>query len=130
MWRFLFQPALLVHFALVFPERRGWIWPKLAITYAIPTALLTLHIFIASGTLDFLPAVSTRYWLDKVELGNLGIYFLIAAGIFLVSYRRAPSGDSAAAAEVGHGRHFRRDDSRSCFSTSFPTSSAWFLRHG
>src|SRR5271154_2408377 len=87
----LFQPALLVHFALVFPERRGWIWPKLAITYAIPTALLTLHVFIASGTLNFLPAVSTRYWLDKVEQANLGIYFLVAAVIFLMSYRRAPT---------------------------------------
>ncbi len=87
----LLQPALLVHFALVFPERRGWIWPKLALTYAIPAALLTLHVFIASGTLDFLPAVSTRYWLDKVEQANLGIYFLVAAVIFLMSYRRAPT---------------------------------------
>src|SRR6202012_3095975 len=87
----LFQPALLVHFALVFPERRGWIWPKLALTYAVPTALLTLHVFIASGTLNFLPAVSTRYWLDKVEQANLGIYFLVAAVIFLMSYRRAPT---------------------------------------
>src|SRR6202041_2039543 len=87
----LLQPALLVHFALVFPERRGWIWPKLALTYAIPSALLTLHVFIASGTLDFLPAVSTRYWLDKVEQAHLGISFLVAAGIFLMSYRRAPT---------------------------------------
>jgi two-component system NtrC family sensor kinase len=88
----LLQPALLVHFALVFPERRGWLWPKLVAAYSIPTALLTLHAFVASGTLNFLPAVSTRYWLDKVELATLGIYFLVAAGIFLLSYRRAPSG--------------------------------------
>ena len=88
----LLQPALLVHFALVFPERRGWLWPKLVATYSVPAALLTLHAFVASGTLNFLPAVSTRYWLDKVELANLGIYFLVAAGIFLLSYRRAPSG--------------------------------------
>src|SRR5271170_7159155 len=88
----LLQPALLVHFALVFPERRGTLWPKLAATYALPALLLTLHIFIASGTLNFLPAFSTRYWLDKVEQANLGIYFLVAATIFLFSYRRAPSG--------------------------------------
>src|ERR1700689_719308 len=88
----LLQPALLVHFALVFPERRGTLWPKLAAVYALPVALLTLHIFIATGTLDFLPAFSTRYWLDKVEQANLGIYFLLAATIFLFSYRRAPSG--------------------------------------
>jgi two-component system, NtrC family, sensor kinase len=88
----LLQPALLVHFALVFPERRGTLWPKLVATYALPAVLLTLHAFIASGTLNFLPAFSTRYWLDKVEQANLGIYFLIAATIFLFSYRRAPSG--------------------------------------
>jgi two-component system, NtrC family, sensor kinase len=88
----LLQPALLVHFALVFPERRGVLWPKLVATYAPPAALLALHIFIASGTLNFLPAFSTRYWLDKVEQVNLGIYFLLAATIFLFSYRRAPSG--------------------------------------
>ena len=88
----LLQPALLVHFALVFPERRGTLWPKLAATYALPAALLTLHIFIATGTLNFLPAFSTRYWLDKMELVNLGVYFLVAAAIFLFSYRRAPSG--------------------------------------
>ena len=88
----LLQPALLVHFALVFPERRGWLWPKLVAAYSAPAALLALHAFVASGTLNFLPAVSTRYWLDKVELATLGIYFLVAAGIFLLSYRRAPSG--------------------------------------
>jgi len=86
------QPALLVHFALVFPERRGWLWPKLVATYSVPITLLALHAVVASGTLNFLPAVSTRYWLDKVELATLGAYFLVAAGIFLLSYRRAPSG--------------------------------------
>jgi two-component system NtrC family sensor kinase len=88
----LFQPALLVHFALVFPERRGRVWLKLLATYLPPVALLILHVFVAFGTLDFLPAISTRYWLDKVEQANLGIYFLAAAIIFLQSYRRAPSG--------------------------------------
>jgi len=88
----LLQPALLVHFALVFPERRGWLWPKLVALYAPPVALLTLHVFVAIGTLDFLPAVSSRYWLDQIEIANLGVYFLVAAGIFLASYRRAPSG--------------------------------------
>jgi len=88
----LLQPALLVHFALVFPERRGSLRPKLALVYAVPAALLFLHISMATGALDFLPAISTRYWLDKVELANLAIYFLVAAVIFLLSYRRAPSG--------------------------------------
>src|SRR5271156_2263301 len=88
----LLQPAMLVHFALVFPERRGTLWPKLALVYSVPAALFTLHIFIATGTLDFLPAFGTRYWLDKIEQANLGIYFVLAAFIFFFSFRRAPSG--------------------------------------
>jgi two-component system NtrC family sensor kinase len=88
----LLQPALFVHFALVFPERRGTLWPKLVAVYSLPAMLLTLHAFIATGTLEFLPSISTQHWLDQVELAYLGAYFLVAAGIFLASYFRAPSG--------------------------------------
>src|SRR6202522_4005736 len=88
----LLQPAMLVHFALVFPERRGRLWPKLVAVYSVPVALFVLHAFIATGTLDFLPSLGTRYWLDKVEQVNLGIYFVLAAFIFFFSFRRAPSG--------------------------------------
>ncbi|MGA7624647.1 MAG: ATP-binding protein [Candidatus Acidiferrales bacterium] len=88
----LLQPALLVHFALVFPERRGTLWPKLAAIYSLPVALLALHVFVATGTLDFLPSIESRNVLDTCELLYLGTYFLMAAGIFLASYFRAPSG--------------------------------------
>ena len=88
----LLQPALLVHFALVFPERRGTLWPKLAGVYTVPAALLTLHAFVATGTLNFLPSISSREFLDTIELLYLGVYFLSAAAIFLASYLRAPSG--------------------------------------
>jgi two-component system NtrC family sensor kinase len=88
----LLQPALLVHFALVFPERRGTLWTKLAAVYSIPAGLLTLHAFVATGTLNFLPSISSREFLDSIELLYLGVYFLTAAGIFLASYLRAPSG--------------------------------------
>ncbi|MDR3721832.1 MAG: ATP-binding protein [Candidatus Acidoferrales bacterium] len=88
----LLQPALLVHFALVFPERRGSLWPKLAAVYSVPVALLALHLSVATATLDFLPAISSREFLDTIELLYLGVYFLVAAGIFLASYFRAPSG--------------------------------------
>ncbi len=87
----LLQPALLVHFALVFPERRAP-WPKLAAVYSLPAALLILHTFIATGTLDFLPSIGSRIILDRIELLYVGVYFLLAAGIFLASYLRAPSG--------------------------------------
>jgi len=88
----LLQPALLVHFALVFPERRGLLWPKLIAAYTIPTALLALHVFVATGTLDFLPSLASQQLLDQLEYFTLGVYFLLAAGIFLASYFRAPSG--------------------------------------
>lgn len=85
--------ALLVHFALVFPSRRvrnlGW-W--IGLTYAVPTSLLLLHISIASAALDLMPSVNSRVFLDQLEFGYLGAYFLIAASIFLFSYKRAPSG--------------------------------------
>jgi two-component system, NtrC family, sensor kinase len=88
----LLQPALLVHFALVFPERRGALWPKLAAVYSLPAALLTLQIFIATATLDFMPSPGNQDFLDTIDLVYLSLYFLIAAAIFLASYFRAPSG--------------------------------------
>ena len=60
--------------------------------YSLPAALLTLQIFVATGTLDFLPSIESRNFLDTVDLFYLGIYFMIAAGNFLASYFRAPSG--------------------------------------
>ena len=96
-----------MHFALVFPERRGALWPKLLGVYSVPAALLALHIFVATAMLDFLPSIGSRDFLDTVELFYLGVYFLLAAAIFLASYLRAPERRAAAAAEVGHGRHVR-----------------------
>jgi two-component system, NtrC family, sensor kinase len=83
------QPALLVHFALVFPERRSTLWAKLAAVYSIPAALLALHVFVARS---WLGTIATRIALDKIETAYVGVYFLLAAGIFLASYLRAPSG--------------------------------------
>jgi two-component system, NtrC family, sensor kinase len=88
----LLQPALLLHFAVVFPERKGLLRPKLAAVYSVPAALLALQIFVATGTLDFMPSISSRQLLDQIDLLYLGSYFLLAAGVFLASYFRAPSG--------------------------------------
>ena len=88
----LLQPALLVHFALVFPERRRSLWPKLAAVYSLPVAMLALQIFVATATLDFLPSISNRDFLDTMALVYMVVYFLMAASIFLASYFRAPSG--------------------------------------
>ena len=88
----LLQPALLVHFALVFPERRRRMWLKLLPVYGVPAVLLLLHIFVAASLLDFVPSLSAAITLDNLEKFSLGCYFLLAAGILLASYRRAPSG--------------------------------------
>src|ERR1700680_2864758 len=88
----LLQPALLVHFALVFPERRGRLGPKLLSVYILPAILLFLHVSVATQFLDFLPSLESRNLLDQYDLGYMALYFLLAAEIFLLSYRRAPSG--------------------------------------
>ena len=91
----LLQPALLVHFSLVFPERRsprGVLAAKLAGLYALPAVLLLLHVAVATGSLGFAPSARARIFLDRIEHGYLGVYFVVAALIFLLSYRRAPSG--------------------------------------
>ena len=89
----LLQAALLVHFAVVFPNRRVrnqkfWI----ALTYLVPVAILLLHISVATAALDLMPSISSRVFLDQLEFGYSGLYFLIAAFMFLFSYRRASSG--------------------------------------
>ncbi len=92
----LLAPALLVHFAMVFPERSiarsFWhrIW--LVAAYALPLALLLMHVDVATDVLGFVPSLPARVALDQLELGYLAAYFLLAAGIFLRSYWRAPNG--------------------------------------
>jgi len=89
----LLQPALLVHFALVFPERRRKLWAKLSVVYGVAALLLAMHIAVAkAGSLAFLRTVANSETLDAIELGYMGACFLIAAAIFLLNYFRAPSG--------------------------------------
>ena len=88
----LLQPALLLHFAAVFPERKGPLLPKLVAVYSVPAILLALQVFVATGSLDFMPSIGSRELLDQIDLLYLGAYFLLAAGVFLASYFRAPSG--------------------------------------
>ena len=91
----LLAPALLLHFALVFPGRsegtpRSLF--KLAFVYLPPTALLLIHLAVASNSLGFVPWLGARVQLDKIELSYLGLCFLLAGAIFYRSYRSAPSG--------------------------------------
>ncbi|MGH9686148.1 MAG: ATP-binding protein, partial [Candidatus Acidiferrales bacterium] len=86
------QPALLVHFSLVFPERRSSLLAKLTAVYSLPLALLATHVMVAKAWLDFMPSVTSGIILDRIETAYVGAYFLLAAGIFLASYLRAPNG--------------------------------------
>jgi two-component system, NtrC family, sensor kinase len=97
----LVAPALLVHFALVFPERA---FPErhvarragrrfLALTcYLPPIVLLAIQIYVALGTAGFVASFPARVALDQLELAYLGVYFLVAAAIFLRSCWLAPNG--------------------------------------
>jgi two-component system, NtrC family, sensor kinase len=91
----LLQPALLLHFALVFPERRPtrkWSGAILAAIYGLPAVLLALRLLVGLRELGFTPSIDARRLLDRFDLVYLGIYFLLAAVVFVRSYRRASSG--------------------------------------
>ncbi len=85
----LLQPALFLHFVLVFPEKRNFVkkhgW-TVALVY-LPGAVLLVRHFLA---LRFLQASEMLRWnLDRLQMGYLAIFFVIAAGILWHSYRRA-----------------------------------------
>jgi len=91
----LLQPALLLHFALVFPERRPasrWKGTVLAAIYGVPAVLLLIRVMVGLQELGFMPSLEARKLLDRLDLACLGIYFLLAALVFVNSYRRASSG--------------------------------------
>jgi two-component system, NtrC family, sensor kinase len=91
----MLAPALLLHFALVFPERAeaaARSFSKLALVYGPPAALLVFHVSTALNALGFVPWLGSRIMLDKIELSYLGIYFLAASIVFYKSFREAPSG--------------------------------------
>jgi two-component system NtrC family sensor kinase len=92
----LLQPALLLHFALVFPQRGSATFGSAArralLVYAPGALLLALQISISQGWMDFWPSLGARIVFDQIRLAYLGAYFLLTAGIFVRSYWRAPSG--------------------------------------
>ncbi len=91
----LLAPALLLHFALVFPERTESSrksFMKLGVVYAPALVLLVVHTLAASDAMGFVPTTRSRVALDQLELGYLGLYFLAAGLIFNWSYRTTRSG--------------------------------------
>jgi PAS domain S-box-containing protein len=91
----LLQPALLLHFAMVFPERRPASKGRgaiLAAVYGVPGVLLLVRLLVSLRELGFMPSIEARNALDRLDLACLAIYFVLAAAVFVHSYRRASSG--------------------------------------
>ena len=91
----LLAPALLLHFALVFPGRSETTFrfsSKLLTVYLPPLALLLVHLSTARNVLGFVPWLGSRILLDKIELSYLGACFLAAGLGFYRNFRTAPSG--------------------------------------
>ncbi|HKN74915.1 MAG TPA: ATP-binding protein [Candidatus Acidoferrum sp.] len=89
------MPALLLHFALVFPERSEGTsrsLSKLSFVYLPPLAILFVHISTALGALGFVPWLGSRVLLDKIAYSYLGACLLAAGLVFYRNYRAAPAG--------------------------------------
>ena len=85
----LLQPALFLHFVLIFPEKRGFIrrnpW-SVPLIYLPGLLLLGIHI----AAVELLRASErTRWNLDRLQMGYLALLFVAAAGVLWYSYRRA-----------------------------------------
>ena len=91
----LLAPALLLHFALVFPGRTETTVrssSKLLAVYFVPLALLLVHLSTALNAFGFVPWLAPYVLLTKLEFGYLAACFLVAGLVFYESYREAPSG--------------------------------------
>ena len=87
----LLQPALFLHFSLVFPEtkdvvkRHRWLVPAV---YALPAAMLAFHI----TALNFLRASEVLRWnLDRAQMLYLAVYFAAATAVLWQTYAHATS---------------------------------------
>jgi two-component system NtrC family sensor kinase len=91
----LLAPALLLHFALVFPKRPesvGRSSAKLLAVYSVPVLLVLVHVSTALNALGFVPWLGSYVLLTRVEFGYLALCFFAAGLVFYHSYREAPSG--------------------------------------
>jgi PAS domain S-box-containing protein len=85
----LLQPALFLHFVLIFPEKReslkkhSWIAPLI---YTPGLVLLAVHLFAIKR---LSPSARLLWNLDRLRIGYLILFFAIAASVLWISYRRA-----------------------------------------
>ncbi|HEX4546065.1 MAG TPA: PDZ domain-containing protein, partial [Candidatus Acidoferrum sp.] len=91
----LVAPALLLHFALVFPGRTETTLrssAKLLGVYLLPLALLLIHVSTALNAFGFVPWLGAYIVLNKIEFSYLAVCLVVTGLVFYRSYREAPSG--------------------------------------
>src|SRR5467141_623310 len=91
----LLAPALLLHFALVFPGRTETAIrssSKLVAVYFLPLALILIHVSTALKAFGFVPWLGAYMVLEKIEFSYLALCFLVAGLVFYRSFRESPSG--------------------------------------
>ncbi|HEY6253330.1 MAG TPA: ATP-binding protein [Candidatus Angelobacter sp.] len=83
------QPALFLHFALTFPEKKKFLekWPWLAALLYVPAAMLGLVQVLGVQFWDF--TESLRWNLDRLQMLYQTLYFIVAAAVLWGSYRKA-----------------------------------------
>jgi len=83
------QPALFLHFALTFPRERiqKRLQRALVLLTYVP-GLLLLGVHIAAIKL-WSPTEVLNHRLNQIDLGYMALYYVMAAVIFSISYRRA-----------------------------------------
>src|SRR5437773_6032341 len=87
----LLQPALFLHFALTFPEKKQFLrrYPWSAYLVYLPgLVLLTLHVLVMRFAS---PSETLRWNLDRVQMSYLASGFILAAVVLWHSYRNADS---------------------------------------
>jgi two-component system NtrC family sensor kinase len=91
----LFAPALLLHFALVFPGRSEApirASAKVLGVYLLPVALLLIHLAAALNAFGFKAWMGSYIVLTKIEFSFFAACMLAAGLVFYRSFREAPSG--------------------------------------
>jgi two-component system, NtrC family, sensor kinase len=91
----LLAPALLLHFALVFPGRTETpvrASAKVLGVYLLPVALLLIHLSTALKAFGFVPWLGAYLVLNKIEFSFFAVCLLAAGLVFYRSHREAPSG--------------------------------------
>jgi PAS domain S-box-containing protein len=85
----LLQPALFLHFALTFPEEHGVLRKRRWLVRAVYLPGLVLLGFHVLSLRLSQPSELLRWQMDRLEMAYLVLYFVLAAMVFLHSYREA-----------------------------------------